>query len=172
MGETEGSAGESMKGQPFVKHNKAIEQHCYKCGQTKPLSEFTPQMYQCRECVRLYCRERYAKDERFRASKNAYAIAKACSKDLKKEWQKFKSDPAKVAAHRAHALVWDAIHRTGKLIRPETCSECGSKSHRIEAHHEDHSKPLEVKWLCSWCHGRTRRKPIGIILESKSKISG
>lgn len=39
----------------------------------------------------------------------------------------------------------------GKIIRPEMCSVCKQKG-KIEGHHEDYSKPLEVIWLCRTCH--------------------
>lgn len=39
--------------------------------------------------------------------------------------------------------------RRGKLI-PQPCEKCGSAI--VEMHHEDYSKPLDVKWLCKECH--------------------
>lgn len=57
----------------------------------------------------------------------------------------------------ARGLVAKAI-KDGVLVRPETCSRCGSKAKNswatgnIEAHHEDYSKPLDVIWLCKTCH--------------------
>lgn len=53
---------------------------------------------------------------------------------------------------RAHQIVAAAI-RSGRLIRPAACSEC-SRSCRAEAHHEDYSRPLVVRWLCKGCHRR------------------
>ena len=42
--------------------------------------------------------------------------------------------------------------KNGELTRPVRCQECGSKANRIEGHHEDYGKPLEVIWLCTRCH--------------------
>lgn len=60
--------------------------------------------------------------------------------------------------------VYNAALRRGELVRASHCSRCGavdarkpevkpSKIHRrIEGHHPDYLKPLEVVWLCSVCH--------------------
>jgi len=59
---------------------------------------------------------------------------------------------------RARWAVATAL-RAGRLVRPRTCSECGRAPGRdqlgrslIEAHHEDHGRPLDVRWLCRRCH--------------------
>src|SRR6478736_5180241 len=44
----------------------------------------------------------------------------------------------------ARDRVYYAV-KTGKLKR-QPCYKCGNK--KSEAHHEDYSKPLDVKWLC------------------------
>jgi hypothetical protein len=51
--------------------------------------------------------------------------------------------------------VYRAV-RSGRLVKPETCSECGTKTerHRLHAHHENYRKPIDVVWLCASCHGR------------------
>ena len=48
--------------------------------------------------------------------------------------------------------------RQGKLERPRYCSNCQKFSLRIEAHHEDYSKPFDVVWLCRKCHKIRHRK--------------
>ena len=48
---------------------------------------------------------------------------------------------------RAHGIVKRAL-KSGLLVRPSTCEECGISGVRIEAHHADYSKPLDVEWLC------------------------
>lgn len=41
--------------------------------------------------------------------------------------------------------------RVGRIIKPEICEGCNEKK-PLDAHHEDYSKPFDVKWLCSKCH--------------------
>lgn len=43
--------------------------------------------------------------------------------------------------------------KVGKISKPSKCEKC-SKEKRINAHHEDYTKPLEVMWLCYSCHSR------------------
>ena len=51
---------------------------------------------------------------------------------------------------KAHYSVSNAV-RDGRLVRPSSCSECSS-TYKVEAHHDDYSKPLDVRWLCEPCH--------------------
>jgi hypothetical protein len=59
---------------------------------------------------------------------------------------------AKQRSREYSKLSW-AI-KSGKVIKPTICPQCGEVPEygRIEGHHHDYSKPLEVKWLCSRCH--------------------
>jgi len=55
-----------------------------------------------------------------------------------------------MGVNRATRKVFYATH-TGRLQRQEICEVCGG-SRMIEAHHDDYSKPLIVRWLCHQCH--------------------
>lgn len=46
-------------------------------------------------------------------------------------------------------IVFRAVH-SGRLLR-EPCEKCGSIV-MLEAHHDDYSKVLDVRWLCHVCH--------------------
>ena len=52
---------------------------------------------------------------------------------------------------RARNAVNSAV-RDGRLIRPTVCTRCGIHDPKINGHHHDYSKPLEVTWLCYRCH--------------------
>jgi len=79
-----------------------------------------------------------------------------------------KANPEKVAENKrrwaernpekrmAQAAVSNAL-RDGRLVRGECARKGSDCSGRIEAHHEDYSRPLDVTWLCSAHHGETRR---------------
>jgi hypothetical protein len=41
--------------------------------------------------------------------------------------------------------------RRGKIVKPFSCAKCGSVD-RLDGHHSDYSKPLDVVWLCRPCH--------------------
>jgi hypothetical protein len=60
----------------------------------------------------------------------------------------------------AHAEVRKAI-AAGILTKPDSCelAHHGNCSGRIEAHHDDYGRPLEVRWLCSGHHNAHHHKP-------------
>jgi len=60
-------------------------------------------------------------------------------------------DPIKGRARNAVAY---AI-RVGKLTK-KPCEKCGET--KVQAHHDDYSRPLDVRWLCSRCHGIEHRR--------------
>lgn len=53
----------------------------------------------------------------------------------------------------AHHAVRKAL-AAGEITKPTTCTACGAPtpSRRLHAHHADYSKPLEIRWLCAFCH--------------------
>ncbi len=128
-----------------------ITRRCCQCGATRPLSHFTKDTRKpdghaglCLPCKRVIDRERirrrYATDEVFRRKKIAVA-----SRHIQKPEQR-----------RARLLAQNA-RRTGLLVRPDTCERCDLVGVPLHGHHDDYSKPLEVKWLCRTCHGRQHR---------------
>lgn len=59
--------------------------------------------------------------------------------------------------HKARSLVRRAVE-AGRLIR-KPCEVCGSSP--ADAHHDDYSKPLNVRWLCRPHHAEHHAKAEG-----------
>lgn len=62
--------------------------------------------------------------------------------------------------YAAQSAVTFAL-KSGKLQRGTHCETCGWKQPKhprpwncLNAHHDDYTKPLKVRWLCSSCHQR------------------
>lgn len=150
---------------------------CTKCKIEKPLSEFYKRpnrplgvCSQCKKCTSLLtlkASKQYRKTETGRrnsilalrrfAKKNPEKI-----KEYRNKWRNsnplaYKSDYEKADPYklRARYTLRNAI-ASGKIIRPKICSECGWEG-MIHGHHSDYSKPLDVEWLCSLCHGKKHR---------------
>jgi DNA-binding transcriptional regulator YiaG len=110
-----------------------------------------------REPRRLLRRERYRTDPKYREAERASS---------RRHYWKHRAEKIaavmiaqKTIAGRARSLFQRAMLR-GEITRPETCSRCGARG-RIHGHHTDYSKPLDVVWLCSLCHGEAHRSEAG-----------
>lgn len=144
---------------------------CFKCNTEKPLSEFYrhPRMAdghlnKCKSCTKADSdanfRRKMASDPVFQIveaarqrAKSAKHRAAGTASPVKPETQKAwrQRNPEKVRCHNAVAR---AI-RSGKLVRG-ACEVCGEE--KTHAHHDDYTKPLEVRWLCPQHHGTTHIK--------------
>lgn len=69
----------------------------------------------------------------------------------KRKWRREHREEylAHATAHRQVA----AAERRGDLVRPVACERCGLNGRPLVKHHEDYERPLEVRWLCTRCHG-------------------
>ena len=115
-----------------------------------------------RKVRRDYQRKRYAVDLEWRSKINE-AGRKFYIKNRGRILQKMRNErtsPQNIARQSVHWSV-----KFGILKKPDSCSKCGD-TRRIEGHHEDYSKPLEVIWLCSFCHRKLHR-----IKDSPSAVS-
>jgi len=103
-------------------------------------------------------------EERKRAKAKAYYKThkeelNSYNRDYKKEWAKV--HPGKNCEHnrtyvnkypeklKAHRLIAVAINNGS--VKRLSCEICGNPD--SEAHHDDYSKPLNVRWLCIKHHG-------------------
>lgn len=57
------------------------------------------------------------------------------------------------ARRRAKELARNVTKKAirGGGLAKQPCEECGA-TERVEVHHVDYTKPLEIRWLCKPCH--------------------
>ena len=127
----------------------------------------------CAECHRLKVREnrlerseqykayeakRYRENPNRKAAIEAYAqteAGRASSNKARAKW--LENNRHKRSAH----LLAQSAVRSGKIIKPDKCEECGMTGGTgkwLHAHHEDYSKPLSVEWICTKCHANRHRR--------------
>lgn len=122
---------------------------CARCKLDKSSDDFykNNRSY-CKRCMSSKASEwRLKNPERFQAIREKH---KEKAKIRYKKWYKENGRGRNSLQQAAHYLVFMAI-KEGVLTRPSTCAKCG-RGKRIEAHHENYYKPLDVIWLCNRCH--------------------
>ena len=101
----------------------------------------------CKECCKAAAKRNY-RDKReqklqYEKKRNKTKWRKECA--LRYQRRRRKRYPEKDRARRMVAYYV----RSGKLLK-RPCAICRDK--KVEAHHADYSRPLEVEWLCHFHH--------------------
>ena len=131
--------------------------YCGTCESYKNVSEFHKRKAsndglcsKCKTCQKVYDKARVHHAHRVEA-RAIYAQTdegRIASNRAKAEWRK--RNPEK---SRAHRII--AYHvRKGNITR-QACEACGNNE--THAHHDDYSKPLNVRWLCNEHHAEWHR---------------
>lgn len=58
---------------------------------------------------------------------------------------------AQWSPERKRAAILVGCARQSRRLIPQPCEVCGTRK-QIDAHHDDYSKPLDVRWLCRSHH--------------------
>ena len=154
---------------------------CTGCHELKPLSEFYKQKLgkygkksKCKSCAkeqkRIWAesnrdrinkgnRRRYLQNiESEREHRRAYRLSdKRIDITRNMVIQYAKNNPEKA---RAGSAIHNEL-RSGRMVKPSVCEHCGNepeKTHILQGHHSDYTKPLEVVWLCPRCHAIEHRR--------------
>lgn len=145
---------------------------CFKCSKTLPLVEFYPHKYmadghlnKCKECTKQYEKDRRASKparlmEYEKSRSNLPHRVEARNRYAKTPEGRLARDRAVKAQNRrrpiqraARIQVGNAL-RSGKLVK-QPCEVCGEI--KVHGHHDDYSKPLDVRWLCTTHHAAWHR---------------
>jgi len=125
---------------------------CRRCQQDLPLEAFAVTKMNKTEYRWPYCRPCEIARQADRRERGLHLVK--ARRHVAKAREKY---PEKTAAQK----IFNEAVRRGQLVRPDTCEACGQKPalnrlgrSSIQGHHDDYSKPLEVRWLCQPCHNR------------------
>jgi hypothetical protein len=102
--------------------------------------------------------KRISDEDRFEKNRKKHYEWSKDNREKLNEYQRNWYQQNKVK-RRAHVILHRAIN-SGKVMRPEKCSQCNKKC-KVDGHHEDYSKPLDVVWICRACH--SRKSPRSVI---------
>lgn len=159
---------------------------CFKCGEEKDLNDFyvhsqmgDGHLNKCKECTkkdakeiritnneyyknydksramlphRVEARKKYADDhpDKIRVYREKYVVNNPDKVSKAKNEYRLNNKQKCIAHSRLQYAV-----DSQKIIK-KPCEMCGNK--KSQAHHDDYSKPLDVKWLCSKHHGLRHRE--------------
>jgi len=135
--------------------NTAITKTCFKCQAVKPLDDFYahPQMTdghlnKCKTCAKADTKQNYRarwfQYRRYDRQRNSSPVRRGAKRRYEKLHRSRHPE-----RYRARAAVRNAV-RDGHLIK-QPCETCATTLN-VQAHHEDYSRPLDVRWLCRGCH--------------------
>lgn len=143
-----------------------MDKLCRQCKQYKPIECFYAHsrmkdghLNKCIECVKTRVRKHRSEnigkireyDRKRGRTENKKAWAKLNLLKVRESKAKYiKNNPVK---RKAHTALGNAV-RDGRLIK-KPCEVCGDV--RSQGHHDDYSKPLEVRWLCAKHHKELHR---------------
>ena len=138
------------------------KKRCPKCGEEKASREFYAFKSKhdglssyCIICFRKYIRERGKSGEAKTKRRSYYKKPEVVAR-MRAHTQSYRENNR--GKNHAQQAVQYAV-RVGKLKRPDKCTRC-HKEGKVEAHHIDYSKQLEVIWVCRACHAFIHRKPV------------
>ncbi len=147
------------------------EKVCRQCHVPKPLDDFyvhaqmaDGHLNKCKDCVKKRVKgwaidnpEKVRLATREKMNRPAYRARNAAWRAAHPEQRKAIQDrwyKKNTKKKYANTKVQRAL-QSGELVKPAACQDCGAAT-ALEAHHHDYSRPLEVQWLCTTCHGKTR----------------
>jgi len=103
-----------------------------------------------------YCKRCFSKIVRNHQIKNNISGYRPYKKKFNKYMKDYYKNPINKAKKgiRAKSIL---AAKNGTIVRASFCQYPLCISDKLEIHHEDYRKPLDVKWLCKKHHGLANR---------------
>jgi hypothetical protein len=124
---------------------------CFKCKAEKAVTEFyvhpamgDGRLNKCKECAKRDVAENYRANIEHYVEYERRRTERPERKEQARKYHRNRDPEKRIANQTAGNAI-----RDGRLIR-QPCEVCGAE--KVEAHHDDYSKPLEVRWLCRKHH--------------------
>lgn len=150
---------------------------CFKCSKRKPIRDFYKHsmttdghLGKCKKCTKKDTISNRRKNKNYYNQYDRDRASLPHRVELrKKNYKKWQRDPElrkklygrcavwrikNKIKHAAHLLTYSAIKK-GSLVK-FPCEICRNKI--VDAHHDDYTKPLEVRWLCKKHHAEYHKK--------------
>ena len=127
---------------------KGIE-HCRTCCSVEELMVIsTSTLKSGRKSVRHMCRAcNTDRHKKYRATeKGMKNVREAVYRSIEKYKEK----------QKAREVLNYAV-KSGKVEKATNCEVCKEEK-RLHGHHDDYSKPLEVRWVCRSCHADIHKR--------------
>ena len=125
---------------------------CRLCGEWKPFDQFRRKsaskdgrQNECKPCsnARLDVWREKTRERRLAYNRVYYRSEHGRASTV--AWKQRNPGKYKAQLEMIRAL------NSGELVKPDACESCGTVT-RLDGHHADYSKPLDVMWLCRTCH--------------------
>ena len=152
---------------------------CKVCKEVKCISKFDGSRKTCKECMKIW-RKKYNKRNKEKIA-DYYKIHHAQHREedntRNRDW--IKNNPERLKKYRSQTHIkkimndackkWYENNREKRLtyfkvqyalrsgrIQKQSCEVCGNP--KADAHHDDYTKPLQIRWLCRRHHKEYHRK--------------
>jgi hypothetical protein len=134
---------------------------CSRCKLTKYDSQFHKNKsrpdglaHWCKDCLNQHNR---GWKKRNPGVMKAYYATTDYKEYIRKYMEKYRKSPDHVRKIAARRILFKAVEN-GVVEKPTLCEKLVGCTGRLEAHHEDYSRPLEVHWLCRSHHEQLHHK--------------
>lgn len=139
--------------------------NCYMCKKKRSLRMFYSSKHtttglrsECKNCSKDYNQRPEVKKSKALQSRRSYTTEKS---RIREAQPKTKAMRKRIHQRRKHTVNFISRQITflavkAGIIKRTPCEVCGAK--KVQGHHDNYYKPLEVRWLCPKHHGEFHRK--------------